>query len=114
MLIIIISRLSSKLGHVGSKTRSLGQILEKPFVHSRGHSFDPKFMKFCQNENPYKIKFRSSSKLGHVESKSRSLGQILDKPCIHSRGHSLEQMSVKLCQNVNSHKSESSSKLGNV
>ena len=31
------SRTSSKMGHVGSKTRSLGQILEKPCVHSRGH-----------------------------------------------------------------------------
>ena len=42
-----MSRSSLKLGHVGSKTRSLGQILEKPCVHSRGHSFDPKFMKVC-------------------------------------------------------------------
>ena len=25
------------MGHVGSKTRSLGQILEKPCVRSRGH-----------------------------------------------------------------------------
>ena len=51
MLIIIMSRSSSKLGHVGSKTRSLGQILEKPCVHSRGHSFDSKFMKLNQNAN---------------------------------------------------------------
>ena len=29
MEMIIISRSSSKLGHVGSETRSLGQILEK-------------------------------------------------------------------------------------
>ena len=49
MLIIIISRSGSKLGHVGSKTRSLGQILETPRVHSKEHSFDPKFMKVCQN-----------------------------------------------------------------
>ena len=42
---IIISRSSLKLGHVGSKTRSHGQILEKPCVHSRGHNFDAKFMK---------------------------------------------------------------------
>ena len=26
-----------EIGHVGSKTRSLGQILEKPCVRSRGH-----------------------------------------------------------------------------
>ena len=38
-----------ELGHVGSKTRLLGQIIEKPCVHSRGHSFDPKVMKLCQN-----------------------------------------------------------------
>ena len=31
------SRTSSKMGHVGSKTRSLSQILEKPCVRSRGH-----------------------------------------------------------------------------
>ena len=55
MLIIIISRSSSKLGHVGSKTRSLGQILEKPCVHSRGHSFDHKFRKVCQNVNHHNI-----------------------------------------------------------
>ena len=48
MLMIIISRSTSKLGHVGSKTRSLGQILEKPCVHSRGHRFDSKFMKLNQ------------------------------------------------------------------
>ena len=44
-----------ELGHVGSKTRSLGPILEKLLVHSRGHSFDAKFMKRCQNVNPYEI-----------------------------------------------------------
>ena len=48
-LIIIMSRSDLKLGHVGSKTRSLGQILEKPCVHSRGHKFDHKFMKLYQN-----------------------------------------------------------------
>ena len=48
MLIIITSRSSLKLSHVGSKTRSLGQILEKPCVHSRRHRFDHMFMKLCQ------------------------------------------------------------------
>ena len=63
MLIIIMSRSGLKLGHVGSKTRLLGQILEKPCVysrgqilekpcvHSRGHRFENKFMKLCQNVN---------------------------------------------------------------
>ena len=55
MLIIIMSRSSSKLGHVGSKTRLLGQILEKPFVYSRGHSFDSKFMKLNKTANDHNI-----------------------------------------------------------
>ena len=44
-----------KLGHVGSKTRSLGQILEKPCVHSRGHSFYSEVMKLSQNVNHHNI-----------------------------------------------------------
>ena len=55
MLIIIISRSGSKLGHVGSKMRSLGQILEKLCVHSRGHSFDSKLTKLYQNVNDHNI-----------------------------------------------------------
>ena len=55
ILIIIISRSDLKLGYVGLKTRSLGQILEKPCVHSRRHSFDPSFMKLCQNVNRHNI-----------------------------------------------------------
>ena len=55
MLIIITSRPSLKLGHVGSKTRSLGQILEKPCVHCRGHSFDHKFLKICQNVDHHNV-----------------------------------------------------------
>ena len=43
------------MGHVGSKTRSLGQISEKPCVPSRRHSFDPKFMKLCQEVNHHNI-----------------------------------------------------------
>ena len=37
------------MGHVGSKTRSLGQILEKPCVRSRGHILSPMIMKLGQN-----------------------------------------------------------------
>ena len=43
------------MGHVGSKTRSLGQILEKTSVHSRGHSFDLKFTKLYQNVNDHNM-----------------------------------------------------------
>ena len=47
-----------KLGHVGSKTRSLGQILENPSVHSRGHSFGIKLTKLYQDVNDHNIKVR--------------------------------------------------------
>ena len=60
---IITSRSESKLGHVASKTRSLGQIIEKPCVHSKRHSFDPKFMKVWQivNQHNIKVKFETGS-----------------------------------------------------
>ena len=48
-LILIISRSSLKLGHVRPKTRLLGQILEKPCVHSRVHSFVSNVMKLCRD-----------------------------------------------------------------
>ena len=56
MCVVIKSRPEFKMGHVvssndgGSKTRSLGQFLEKPCVLSRRHSFDAVFMKLCQND----------------------------------------------------------------
>ena len=53
--ILIISRSNLKLVNVKSETRSLGQIMEKPCVNSSGHSFDPEFMKHCQNVNSHKI-----------------------------------------------------------
>ena len=37
------------MGHVGLKTRSLGQILEKPCVRSKGHIFSQIIMKLDQN-----------------------------------------------------------------
>ena len=37
------------MGHVWSKTRSIGQILEKLCVCSRGHIFSPIIMKLGQN-----------------------------------------------------------------
>ena len=59
MLILIISRSSSKLGHVRSKTRSLDQILEKLCVHSRVHSLVSNVMKLCQNVNLGQVETRS-------------------------------------------------------
>ena len=77
--VLMKSRTSSKMGHVGPKTRSL----EKPCVHSRGHIFSPILMKLCQNVFLDEIsdKFANES----VRSKTRSLDQILEKPCVHSR-----------------------------
>ena len=37
------------MGHVGSKTRSPGQILGKPCVRSRGHIFSQIIMKVGQD-----------------------------------------------------------------
>ena len=91
MSMLIKSRSESQLGHVGSKTRSLGQILENPLVHFRGHSFDPSSSNFVRML--ISIKSRSSSKRGHVGSNTRSLGQILDIACVHSRGHNFEESS---------------------
>ena len=87
MLIIIISRSDSKLGGVGLKTRSLGQILERKIVYtlegtvviqSSGNFFRMLIL----------IISRSSSKLGYVRLKTRSQGQILEKHCLHSGVHS--------------------------
>ena len=80
MVIIIISRSSSKMGHVGSKTRSLGQILKSLVYTLQGTVFRMSII----------IISRSSSKPGDVGSKTRSLGQILEKPCVPSRGHSVD------------------------
>ena len=63
MIALMNSRTSSNLGHVGSKTRSLGQILEIPCVHSRGHIFGPKVLIFGQDDCPDELsnKFESGS-----------------------------------------------------
>ena len=66
------------MGHVGSKTRSLGQIIEKPCVRSIGHIFSPIVMKLDQNVCLYEFS-DNFEKTGHVRSKTRSLGQILEK-----------------------------------
>ena len=43
-----MSRSDLKLGHVGSKTRSLGQILENLVYTLKGTVLIEKFMKLCQ------------------------------------------------------------------
>ena len=48
-LALMKARTSLKMGHFGSKTRSLDQILEKPRVRSRSHIFSLIIMKLGQN-----------------------------------------------------------------
>ena len=73
------------MDHVGSKTRSLGQMLEKLCVCSRGHIFSPIIMKLGQNVCLDEIS--DEDKMGHVRSRTRSLGQMLEKPYVCCRGH---------------------------
>ena len=79
------------MGNVGSKTTSLGQILEKRCVGTRGHIFSQIIMKliwnFCLEEN---------TKMGNVGSKTRSLGQILEKHCVCSRDQIFGLILMKL------------------
>ena len=48
MIILLKSRSNLKLGHVALKTSFLVEMIDKPFVHSRRHRFDPKFVYLCQ------------------------------------------------------------------
>ena len=88
LISLTISQSSSNMGHAWSKTRPVGQIIEKPCEHSRGHSFGPIFIKLSQDQI-WII-------LGQ---KSRSVGQIIEKPNDHSRGHSFGPIFIKLAQN---------------
>ena len=61
MIIWTIAWSSFNMGHAGSKTRSLGkiieeirsvgQIIEKPCEHLKGHSYGPIFIKIAQNDH---------------------------------------------------------------
>ena len=51
MIILAISQSSLNMGDVGSESRSVGQIMEKPCEHSRGQSFGPIFIKLAQNDH---------------------------------------------------------------
>ena len=90
--------MSLKMDHVRSKTRSLGQNLEKPCVCSRGHIFSPIIMKFGQNVCFDEISDEFEN--GSCWVKTRSLGQILEKACVCSRGRIFSLIIMKLGQNV--------------
>ena len=94
MFILTKSGTSAKTGYVGSKTRSLGQILEKVCVCCKVHIFSSIIMKRNKNVCLDKI-----SDDGSCRVKTRSLGEILEKPCVRSRGHIFSQIIKKLGQN---------------
>ena len=103
MFVLMKSRTSSKIGHVGRKTRSLDQIIEKPCVRLRSYIVSPIIMKLGQNvclgEILNQFENRSSAvQMSHVGSKTRSRGQILEKPCVRSRGHIFSPIITKLGQ----------------
>ena len=49
MFALMKSRTGLKMGQVGSKTRSQGQIIKKPCVRPTGLIFGPMFIKLAQN-----------------------------------------------------------------
>ena len=68
--------MSLKMDHVGPKTRSLGQMLEKLCVRSRRHICNLMVRMFLL------MKSQKSLKMGHVGSETRSLDQMLEKPYV--------------------------------
>ena len=56
-----------KVGHVGSETRSLRQILEKACVLSSRHSFDPICMKLCQNDWHYEMSGKTENASSQIK-----------------------------------------------
>ena len=63
------------MGHVGTKTRSVGQIIKNPCENSRGHSFGPNIIKFAQNDHLDNISVMFKN--GSCQVKTRSVGQII-------------------------------------
>ena len=56
-----------KMGQVRSKTRSIGQILEKPCVRSRGHIFSQIIVKLGQKVCPDEILDEFENRLYRVK-----------------------------------------------
>ena len=98
MFVCVKSQMNLKMGHVRSKTRSLGQISEKPYVHSSGHISSPIIIRLGQNVCLDKIS--DGFENGSCWVNPRSLVQILEKPCVCSRNHIFTLMIMKLAQNL--------------
>ena len=84
--------------HVESKTRSLGQILEKFCVRSRGHIFSPFIMKLGQNVCLDKISDVFEN--GSCRVKNWVTRPTLRKPCVRPRGNIFRPIIMKFKQNV--------------
>ena len=99
MFVLTISRSSLNMGHVGSKTRSPGQILGNSLEHSRGHICDPILIKIGQNVcfDNIQAKFEN---LSCLVKKTKSPGQILGNSCLHSSGQIFDPILMKRDQNV--------------
>ena len=94
---LIESRTILKMGHVGSKTGSLGQNLEKLFVLEA--TFSVWYLWNLVRMFAW-IKSQTSLNMGHVVSETRSLGKIWEKPCVCPRGFIISLILMKLGQNV--------------
>ena len=57
------------MGHAGSKTKSLDQMLENPCLHSRGHI--PSLILMKLGENRWRNDISDVLYVGHVGSKTR-------------------------------------------
>ena len=77
--------MSSEMGHAGSKTKSLGQILEKPCIRSGCHFLSLIFMKIGQNLCLYEISDEVEN--GTCWILNKVIRSHLRKLCVHSRGH---------------------------
>ena len=86
------------MGHVGSKTRSLGQILHKPRVRCRCHIFSPIIIKISQDVCLDEI--WDESKHWSCLIKNYVAWSNLRKTMLHSRGHIFSQIIMKPGQNV--------------
>ena len=86
------------LGHLGQKSRSLGQIKEMPCGRSRGHISCSLDLKFCQNVCSDEIlhKFNFGSPV--IENYVTSL--FLEIVCGHSGGHIYCSVDLKIGQDV--------------
>jgi len=83
MFVLTISRPSSRMGNVGLKTRSPGQLLGNSCLHSSGQIGNPILMKLNQN-------------VCHIWLTNRSPGQILENSCLHFTGHICDRICMKL------------------